>query len=135
MTDLTHYGEEQVLDWFSQGVDLTAPTNLHVALHTADPGQNPDGTTEVSAGDYGRVETAAGTDWDVTGNAPRTTDNTSEISFGTASNDWGTISHVSLWDAATGGNCLAAYDLSTSKAIDTDDEAVFAAGDLSFQVD
>lgn len=135
MTDLTHYGETQVLDWFSQGVDLVAPTNLHVALHTADPGDNPDGTTEVTATDYARYQTATGTDWNVTGNAPRTTDNATEITFGTATNSWGTISHVSLWDAATGGNCLAAYALSTSKAIDVDDEAQFAAGDLSFQVD
>lgn len=135
MTDFTDYSEDQIAGWMSQGSDLTAPTALHVALHTADPGQAPDGTTEVSAASYGRVETAAGADWNVTGNAPRTLDNATDVEFAQAGESWGTVTHVSLWDAATDGNCLAEYALDTEKAIDVDDTASFAAGSLSFDID
>lgn len=135
MADFTNFTETEIRDWISQGTDtITAPTNLHVALHTSDPGENPDGSTEVSASDYSRAPTTTGTDW----NTPTSDsfENASEISFGVATNNWGTVSHVSLWDgSATTDNCLATYALSSSKAINTDDEALFPAGDLSFSVD
>lgn len=135
MTDFTDFVETEIRDWLSQGTDpIAAPTNLHVALHTSDPGDAPDGTTEVSAGDYSRVSTSTPGDWNTP--ASNQFDNANEISFGTATSDWGTISHVSLWDgAATSDNALAAYGLDSNKTINTDDEAKFAAGDLSFSID
>lgn len=134
MSDLTDYAETEIRDWLSQGVDPdTAPTTVYVGLHTSDPGDAPDGTTEVGAADYDRVGVSAGTGW----NTPNTNDfeNANEISFGTATNDWGTITHVSLWDSATTGNAFAAFALSSSKAIAVDDEATFPAGNLSFALD
>lgn len=133
MTDLTNYSETTVRDWMSQGTNATAPANLYVALHTSDPGETPDGSTEVSAGDYSRVSTTTGTDWDTPTND--VFENNGEITFGVATSDWGTVSHVSLWDGSgTGDNCLAAFALDTSKSINTDDEARFADGDLSFTI-
>lgn len=136
MSDFTDYSEAAIRDWMSQGSDMpTAPTNLFVALHTSDPGDAPDGSTEVSAGDYSREETAAGTDWDTTSGSGESFENASELNFGAATNDWGAISHISLWDGSgTGDNCLAAYALDSSKQIDTDDEAKFNAGEIDFTV-
>lgn len=135
MSDLTDYAEGQIRDWMSQGVDVdTAPAELHVALHTADPGEVPDGSTEVGAGDYSRQSVSAGSGW----NTPNENDfeNANEVSFGEATSDWGTISHVSLWDASDAtGNCLAAFPLDSTVTIDTNDEARFQAGDLSFSID
>lgn len=134
MSDFTDYSEIEIRDWMSQGTNVdAAPGNIYVALHTSDPGDSPSGSTEVGAGDYSRVSTTAGTDWDTTLN-PTGFDNTNTISFGQATSDWGTISHVSLWDAATGGNCLAAYALDSSVTINTDDTLEFNAGQLSFEI-
>lgn len=137
MSDFTTYVEQQVRDWMSQGTDMpVAPANLYVALHTSDPGNDPDGTTEVGAADYSRVSTAAGTDWATTGTGgPSGFENAVEITFSEATSDWGTITHVSIWDASdTTGNALAAYALNTQKTINTNDQARFKAGDLSFDI-
>lgn len=135
MSDFTDYAEEQIRDWMSQGTDAaTAPTNLHVALHTADPTDSPDGSNEVSATDYSRASTAAGSGWTTSSN-PTGFSNANEVSFGEATSSWGTISHVSLWDSSTGGNCLAAFSVSSSKAIESGDEATFPAGDITFNID
>ena len=135
MTDFTDYAETNIRDWMSQGSDMpAAPANIYVALHTSDPGESPDGTTEVNAADYDRVSTTAGTDWDTTLN-PTGFDNTNIISFGQATNDWGTISHVSLWDSSGGGNCMAAFSLDSSVTINTDDTLEFNAGELSFDIE
>lgn len=137
MSDFTAYVENQIVDWMSQGVDpATAPASLYVALHTSDPGNSPDGSTEVGASDYSRVQTAAGSDWDVAGNAPRTFQNASVIEFSTASSNWGTISHATLWDAADStGNAISVHPVSSPKEIADGDRAEFPAGDLSFDVD
>jgi len=137
MSDLTNYSETEIRDWISQGVAPdTPPDPLYVGLHTADPGESPDGSTEVSAADYSRVSVAAGSGWDT----PNENDfqNAADVDFGEATNDWGTVTHVALWDdtqGATGETALAAYAVDTQKAINSGDKAVFSAGDLSFALD
>lgn len=136
MSDFTDYTETQIRDWMSQGTATdSAPGTVYVALHTSEPSESDPGGTEVGASDYSRVDVAAGSGWNTPDSA--SFDNANEISFGTATSDWGTVTHVSLWTdtQANGGNCLAAYQLSSSKAISTDDEATFPAGDLSFNID
>lgn len=135
MSDFTDYVETNLRDWMTQGTDMpVAPGTLYVALHTSDPGESPDGSTEPADG-YSRVSTTAGTDWDTTLN-PTGWDNANTITFPQATGDWGTITHVSIWDGSAGtDNCLATYALSTNKTINTDDTAEFAAGDLSFDID
>lgn len=139
MSDFTAYTETQVLDWISQGATLNPPAALYVALHTAAPGDTPDGTTEVGATEYNRVETAPTTDWDVTGNSPRTLTNAVEILFPETNSNWGTITHVSIWDGADAtGNCFGHYavgDGTTGIDITDTDRARFGAGDLDFNVD
>lgn len=137
MSDFTDYMEGIIQDWMSQGVDApTAPATIYVGLHTADPGEAPDGSNEVAAGDYSRVGVTAGTGFNTgTSGDASTFSNANLISFSQATSDWGVVSHVSLWDSATAGNAIAAYALNNSKSINTNDTAEFEAGDLSFQID
>lgn len=131
MSDASDFVETEIRDWLSQGTDpVTAFSNLYVSLHTADPGDT--GTDEVGAGDYSRVSTTTGADWDTP--ASDQFDNANEITFGVATSNWGTVSHVGIWDASSGGNFLLGTALDASKSIDTDDEARFQAGNLSFTV-
>jgi hypothetical protein len=136
MSDFTGYLEGEIAEWMVKDTQMPTPSaNIYVGLHTSDPGNTPDGSTEVSAADYGRLSTAP-SDWSVlAGDGPTTFENATELLFPAAQNNWGTISHVVLWDSSSGGNAIATYDVSTPKAIDTNDEARFPANDLSFDID
>lgn len=136
MSDLADYSETEIRDWISQGVDPdTAPGTLYVALHAGTPGD--DGSTnEVSAGDYSREGVTTGTGWDT----PTTSsfENAATVSLTATANNWGSITHATLWDASTNGNCLAILPLDASVTVDgssTDETIEFAAGDLSFSID
>lgn len=132
------YTENEVLEWLVKNTDMpVSPTNIYVSLHTADEGENPDGSNEVGAADYTRASTAPA-DWTIGGtDGPTTVDNANEISFGDPSNDWGTITHFGLWDASTSGNPLiATVALNSSKTVQADtDELKFAAGAFNIELD
>ena len=136
MSDFTGYTEEQVAKWMFTGEDMPAAhSSVYVGLHTGDPGNNPDGSSEVSGGDYSRVEVDTA-NWTVTGDGPTEIENDNEIQFPDATADWGTVAHVSLSDGSTStDNFLAAYALDNSKTIEENDSARFRAGELEFQID
>lgn len=140
MSDFTHYVEGQIADWMFQGTAVdAAPSNIYVGLHTSDPTDNPDGSTEVSTSSYSRYNSTAGTDWtEVQSGTPTEVENANEFQFPEATENWGTVSHVSLWDdtqGATGETAYATFALSSNKTIESGDTARFSAGDLSFQID
>ena len=108
--------------------DYTSPTNIFVALSTADPLDDGTGMAEPSGNGYAR-ESTSGTDWDVSSGG--STANATEISFTEATGSWGTITHFALFDAITAGNMLAHGDLTTSKAIDDGDTARFPIGNIT----
>ena len=139
MTDASGYTEDQLLNWMFKNTDMDAsPVNVYVSLHTADEGENPDGSNEVSAADYDRASTAA-SDWTVDSNdGPSGVSNASDISFGDPQNNWGTITHFALWDgsADTDNPLIKTVQLSSSKTVDADtDELLFSAGDLTASMD
>lgn len=137
MADFTNYTEQAVRDWMSQGTAMdTAPDPIYVALHTADPGESPDGSTEVAATNYARESVAAGSGWGTyTNGDAEGFQNANEIAFSEASESWGDISHVTLWTTAdTTGNCLASYALDSTVSIGSGDVFRFDAGQLQFEV-
>lgn len=90
------------------GASLTVVDDTFVQLHTGDPGAN--GTANVSVGDtvrdnFDQTAPAAGA-MGLTGSNPTFTNGgTSE-----------TITHISVWDAVSGGNFLYSVALAASKA-------------------
>jgi len=134
MSDFTDYSESNIVSWIVGGQDMpTAASNIYVGLHTSDPtdtGEN----NEVSTASYSRVSTTAGTDWNITNN---TFDNAIDIIFPEAQEDWGTITHFSLWNGSPNdgtNNALAYSVLDSSRDILTGDSAVFRDGSLSGSV-
>jgi len=86
--------------------DATSPaTNLHVSLHTSDPGEAGDQTTnEIAYTDYARVAVARTTGgWTVTNNSvsPAAT-----ISFPAGTGGSGTATHFGVGVAASGAGVL-----------------------------
>jgi len=136
MSDLTDYTEQVFRDWMSQGTSApTPPDPLYIALHTADPGETPDGTTEVSASNYSR-ESLGSSNWGtLTQNNAHAFQNATDVTYQVASSNWGTISHVSLWDGSSDtDNSLASFALNNSKTIESDDQVKFPSGNLTFEI-
>lgn len=132
MSDFTDYTENQIAQWLVGNADMpTSHGNVYVALHTSNPGDDGQGN-EVSAGSYSRVQTAAGTDWTINGGE---FENAVEITFPEATEDWGTITHFSLWDGSTtSDNALAVSPLVQSRDVGTGDTPLFRAGNLNGSV-
>jgi hypothetical protein len=142
MTDLTDYTEQQFRDWMSQGTSTaTAPDPLYISLHTSDPGESPDGSTEVSATNYSR-QSVGSSGWNTQAPADFTNsdgygfENASDVAFSTAGSSWGTISHVALWDGSSDtDNALASFALDSSRSVSDGDQVQFAATNLRFVID
>ena len=114
--------ETTVLNWAFTGNAATRPTAWYIALFTTDPGE-ASGGTEVSGGGYVRQTVA----FSVSGD---TATNSAAVEFPEATSSYGTVTHVAIMDASTGGNQIAYAALSASKAIDTGDILRIPAGDL-----
>lgn len=121
------YLENEFIDHITGKGAYTAPT-CYLGLSTADPGEDASGLSEPSGNGYARVETEA-SDWNAASSGSTT--NAADISFPAATGSWGTITHVALFDAASGGNMLASGELDSPQAITADQIARFTAGDLT----
>ncbi len=128
MGSFTDYLENALINHILRNTTYTSPTTIYVGLFTAAPSDSGGGT-EVSGGGYARQA--------ATFSAPSAgaTSNAADITFPTATANWGTITHVALFDAATGGNMLFWGALTTSKAVNTGDVLKILAGDLDVTLD
>jgi hypothetical protein len=104
---ISNYAELKILDHLTGTTAWTAPSGAYVQLHTGDPGEA--GTSNVAtettrksasfnAASSGAISTSATLEWT---NVAATE----------------TISHWSLWDAASSGNCLWYGALSASASV------------------
>lgn len=118
----TNYLETEILDHVFAGAAYTAPTTKYLALFTGAPGETGGGT-EVSGGGYARQTVAFTT----SGN---TTSNNAAVEFPTATANYGTVTHVAVFDASTSGNMMAYAALSSNKTIETGDVFRVPSGDL-----
>ena len=123
MTAFTNHAETLVLTWLFTASAATRPSSWFTSLHTADPTEVGN-VGELSGNGYARQSTA----FTISANEAS---NTGTLTFGpnTGSN-WGTVSHVSVWDAVSTGNCLAYGALSSSVTINVGDSLTIAAGAL-----
>jgi len=110
---------------------LAAPTNLWVALSTADPGEDGASLAEPTGG-YARAETD-GDDWEAA-DSNGVTSNATQFSFGPASGDWGTITHVAIVDSDTAGQVVARGVLTSPRTVNTGDTLIFAIGELDIEI-
>ncbi len=105
-------------------------TNLHVSLHTSDPGEAGNQTTnEVAYTSYARVAVPrSGSGWTVTGNAVT---NAALIQFPQCTGSSATATHFAIGTASTStGKILYKGALSASLAISSGIQPQFGAGDL-----
>jgi len=88
-------------------------TTLYLSLHTNDPGET--GANEVTASDYARQPIARSTTaWNAPADVPsggRERTNQPAVTWPNPTANWGTITHIGLWDSQTGGQLLWVYQL------------------------
>lgn len=122
----SNYLEDKILDHvLGKGArNLTSPANLYVSLHTADPTDTMGAAGEVSGNNYSRqsvsFNAASG------GSAASSGD----LLFQCIGGNWGTITHIGIWDASSAGNGLYYGALTASKVINDGDDFKILAGSL-----
>jgi len=124
---LSNTFETTTLTWLLTADAATRPTSWYLALYTAAP-SDTGGGTEVSGGSYARKAVS----FTVSGD---TASNSAAVEFDVATAAWGTISHVGVFDASSGGNLIAYAALTASKTIDDGDVLRVPAGDLDITMD
>lgn len=121
--------ETHVLNYVFTTTSVTRPTAWYLALFTSNPAEDGSGTEVSTSGTAYARQSATFT---VSGN---TASNSGAIEFPTATASYGTVSHVGIYTASTGGDLIAYAALSTSKAIDTGDVFRVPDGDLDVTLD
>jgi hypothetical protein len=134
MAGFSDYLEQALLNATLRATAYTSPAKIYIALHTADP--TDDGSVgEVVGNGYARREiafsapTSDGTGYKCV--------NSADVTFPDPTGNWGTITHLSLWDADTAGNCL--YTMADTnnphKSYGINDVCVIRAGSISVKLD
>tara|TARA_S200002703_G_scaffold91423_1_gene78912 strand:+ start:698 stop:1084 length:387 start_codon:yes stop_codon:yes gene_type:complete len=121
--------ETEILDHVFGGNAYSAPGTLYLALHTANPDEDGSGAEVSTSGTAYARQTVAFT---VSGNTATTS---GAVEYSTATANFGTVTHVGVWDASTSGNLLAYAALTSSKTIETGDVFRVPAGDLDITLD
>jgi hypothetical protein len=140
MSASSNYLERKILDHVLKNTAFTQPTNLYVALFTntsTNALTNLESGTlsdEVSASGtaYQRQSVAFGAASTASDSYQTTTSSTSAtITFPVATATYGTVSHIAIMDASTGGNVLFYGALANSKEILTGDQFTISTGNLT----
>jgi hypothetical protein len=119
-----------LLDKLLGAQNFTPPATWYAALMTAAP-SDTGGGTEVSGGSYARVAvTNNTTNFPSASSASLSTGAT--IDWGTATANWGTITHVAFYDASSGGNLGPWGPLSVATLINSGSSFKITAGNGVF---
>lgn len=128
MAAASDYLELKILEHTLGISSYTAPTTTYLALFTSDPTDAGTGT-EVSGGSYARQSIS----WNTP--ASGATTNSADVTFPQATANYGTVTHIGIYDASSAGNLLYHGSLSASKSVEENDTFIVEAGDLSVSLD
>lgn len=126
MSALSDYAENLLNTWLMTGDSATRPTAWYVALFTSAPSDSGGGT-EVSTGGYARQAAT----FTVTGD---TASNTAILDFTAGGASWGTITHIGIFDAVSGGNLLWHGAMTAPKAVGDGDSLSFGIGAIDLTI-
>jgi hypothetical protein len=123
-TAFSDYTEANIVKHIFRSGTWTKTANLYFGLLTAAP-SDTGGGTEVTGGNYARVgKTPVDSNFSVTAGVAT---NLVYITFPVPNASWGTVTHIGVYDASSGGNLLLWSDLAAPKAVGASDPAPFFA--------
>lgn len=123
MAALSNYLSNKLIRATLNSETFTGPDVVYIALFTSDP--KPDGSgREVKDGSYIRQT--------IRFKAPfrGTVNNIESVTFPVATNNWGTISHVAIFDLEKGGELLFFAPILTPKVIVKGEQLTINPGDI-----
>jgi hypothetical protein len=129
MSALSNSAEKLLLDFLMTTGTATRPTAWYVALYTAAPNDASTGSTggtEVSGNGYSRQAVT----FAAAATPGGTTTSTDAQSFTASGGDFGTVTHMAIIDASSGGNMLWHGALTTSRTVNDGDTLTFSAGNI-----
>ncbi len=127
---LTNAFETHTLQYLLTTDSVTRPTSWYIGLFTSDPTDTGSAGTEVSTG-TGYARTAV--TFTVSGD---TASNSAAVEFPAASGgNWGTITHIGVMTASSGGDMIVHSALTTAKAINDGDVFRIPTNDLDITLD
>ena len=129
MAAASDFLELKLLDHALATTAYTAPGNVYVGLHTGSPGDDDAGSNEISGSGYTRKVAA------FAAAASGSASTNATITFDAATGTWGTITHISLYDATTSGNLMFHGAVTTSKQIEIGDTFQISSGNLTISLD
>ena len=124
MAEFSNFLENALINAVLRNTTYTSPATVYVSLYTTDP-TDADTGTEVSGGSYARTAVTMGAPANGSGT------NSADVQFPQATGNWGSVSHIAIWDASTAGNMLFHTPLDTTKNITTGDVFKIASGSLT----
>jgi hypothetical protein len=136
MANFSDYMENSIINHYFMNVTKTPDTQHFIALFTASDGLETNLPTGECTGDaYARATCT------FTTATAGTSENGADVTFATATGDWGTISHIAIVDHVsnttwgTNVNVLMWGTLTATKAVGTGDIFKIPAGDLDITLD
>lgn len=124
MGSKSDYLEDKLLNHTLRNVAFTAPATVYAALFTVTP-SDTGGGTEVTGGSYARTA--------ITFGAPSpsgTMSNSADVTFPTATADWGTVVAFGIFDASSAGNLLYWGAVTPNRVVSNGVTAKFSAAAL-----
>jgi len=128
MTAATNYLENALLNGVLDGTQYTVPATVYLGLYGADPTETGTAATEVTGGAYARQTLSFATA------TAGTSITDADCTFAEATAGWGTVSHITICDAASGGNVLFYGALTASKTVNTGDVFKVTTGQLTISL-
>lgn len=124
--------QNKLLNHIFGSITYSPPTTYYIALSTANPKGDGSGLSEPSGNGYERKSVDNNkTNWSTSSDG--VISNAIEIAFIEATGNWGTITHLAIFDAESGGNMLVYEKLITPKTVEADQTVKCAIGDLEIR--
>jgi hypothetical protein len=135
MAQASNYMETEVLNGLLNGTSITlSPAKPYIALLTSAPSDDNPGV-EVAGNGYARVQIGSTGQGDFAVDGQGEAVNDSEFRWSDCLNDWGTVTHVGLFDASAGGNLLIYGTLQQPIVLETGDIFKVPAGGFTIRID
>lgn len=123
MSALSNYAENATFNLWLRNTAVTPPTTIYVGLFTADPGESGN-TGEIAIAGYSRLAVTFGAPTDGSGS------NTVELVWDPATANWGSVTHLAIYDDPTAGNMILHGALSAPQTVNLGDSFRISIGNL-----
>jgi hypothetical protein len=134
MAQASNFLENKFLTGLLGGSNVTFSGKPYIALMKSAP-SDAGGGTEVTGTNYSRVRIGDTGQGNFSVGSTGTATNSSAFTFADAGSNWGTVTHIALYDAASGGNLLLFATLNASANIQSGDIFKIPASGFTITMD